>query len=107
MAARVPDTGTLRGDLLGLLSPVSELLATDLGKTMVHAALSESTASSVGGLVARQLANTSAPILRVIEGARAKSVLLEHEALTAKWLSDLVDLVDLALLGTHPRERRR
>ena len=124
VAARVPDTGSLRGDLLGLLAPVSELLTTDLGKTIVRAALAESTASSVGELVARQLEKTSRPHLLVVERARARKewrrgvdpqqlvfmligacmhrALLEHEALTVKWLSDLVDL---ALVGTHPRER--
>jgi len=124
VAAAVPDTGSLRGDLLGLLAPVSELLTSDVGKTVLRTALAESTASSIGELVARQLEQTSKPMLAVVERARARNewrsgvdprqlvflligacmhrTLLEHETLTMKWLGEIFDL---SLEGTYPRTR--
>ena len=125
VAALVPNTGSLRGDLLGILTPVSLLLTTDLGKAVLRAALTDSTSASVSALLTRQLESTSKPMRAVVERACARKewqegtdpkqlvfmlvgacihrALLEHEALSKRWLEKLVDL---AVNGVKPRPKQ-
>ena len=122
VSSQIPDTGTLRGDLLGLLAPVCELLGSDLGKAVLRAAVTHSSASSVGELAAHQLENTSKPLRAVMARAKARGewragadprqvvfmlvgavmhrALLEHAPLSRRWISKLIDL---ALEGVLPR----
>jgi len=122
VSAAVPDTGSLRGDLLGLLAPVARLLKTSLGITVVRFAMAQATASGARELVARQLQQTSKPLLAVVARAQERGewrddadpgqlvfmlvgavlhrALLEHGPITPRWLSRLVDL---AVEGVRPR----
>ena len=114
VAAKIPDTGSLRGDLLGLLAPVCELMGSELGKAVTRAALTGSSASSVNQLALLQLDKTSKPLRAVVARARARGewragadprqlvfmlvgavmhrALLEHAPLSRRWLTSLVDL---------------
>ena len=55
VAAKGADTGSLRGDLLSLVAPVSGFLSEGTGRAVLRAALSESSASSIASLAARKL----------------------------------------------------
>jgi AcrR family transcriptional regulator len=124
MAERAPDSGTLRGDLLGLLTPVAELIGQPTGRAVVRAALAEASESSVAALAARQLGPGAAgPVHALVERARARGewragvrgeavvgalvgamihrAMLEHGALTPRWLGSLVDIM---LWGVVPRD---
>lgn len=125
VAAKAPDTGSLRGDLIGLLQPVVDFLGHAAGRAVVRAALAESSAPTVAAMAASRLAQRSAGPARALM-ARARSrgewrggvkgeqlvftlvgalihrAMLEHAAITKRWLGSLVDLV---LLGVIPRER--
>lgn len=124
MGSQVPDTGSLRGDLLGLLGPLMEFMGSPTGRAVVRAALSESAASSVAELASRRLKQQSkSPVRALVARARARGewragvkgeqfvfalvgailhrAMLEHAGLTRRWLGSLVDLM---LLGVLPRE---
>lgn len=122
VSAAVPDTGSLRGDLLGLLAPVARLLESPLGLTVARFAIAQATASGAHALVARQLQHTAKPLRAVVERAGARGewrrdadagqlvfmlvgallhrALLEHAPLGPSWLGRLVDL---AVEGVRPR----
>ncbi len=123
VTATVPDTGTLRGDLLGLLAPVAGFLGERTGRAVLRAALSESSAPSVASLAARKLKQqATSPVGALVERARARGewrdgvnaeqlvfvlvgalihrAMLEHGQMTKRWLASLVDLV---LFGVAPR----
>lgn len=123
VSAQVPDTGSLRGDLLGLLDPVAQLLADGAGQALLRVALAQTSASSVAALAATQLTRQAkAPMVRLVARARARGewragvdskqlvfalvgalihrVLLEHAPLSKRWLGSLVDLL---LNGASPR----
>jgi AcrR family transcriptional regulator len=123
VSARVPDTGSLRGDLIGLLTPVAALFEEPIGRAVLRAALAESTAGAMSAVAARQLeTQTSAPVRALVARAKARGewrsgvqgeqlmfllvgalihrALLEHQELSARWLAGLVDLV---LHGVTPR----
>jgi AcrR family transcriptional regulator len=125
VAMKAPDTGSLRGDLLGLLAPVVALVNQPLGLAVLRAALTESSASSVAALAARRLEQgTASPARAMVARAKKRGewragvsaeqlifmligsilhrVLLEHAPLTKRWLGSLVDLV---LLGASGRVR--
>ncbi len=124
VAARVADTGSLRGDLLSLLAPVAGFLSEGTGRAVLRAALSESSASSVASLAARKLQQqATSPVGALVVRARARGewregvngeqlvfvlvgavihrAMLEHGPLTKPWLASLVDLV---LFGVIPRQ---
>jgi AcrR family transcriptional regulator len=124
VAAQLPDTGSLRGDLVGLLGRVVDLMAHATGRAVVRAALSESAESSVAALAARRLKQQAqSPVRALVTRARARGewragvkgeqlvfalvgaiihrAMLEHAGLTKRWLGSLVDLM---LLGVLPRE---
>jgi len=82
VSAAVPDTGSLRGDLLGLLAPVARLLASPLGLTVARFAIAQATASGAHALVARQLQHTAKPLLAVVERAGCSST---HRWARAGW----------------------
>lgn len=123
MSSRVPDTGSLRGDLLGLLEPIVDFLGQATGRAVVRAALAESSESSVASLAAGRLSKqASDPMHALITRARARGewrpgtsgeqlvftlvgavihrAMLEHGPLTKRWLGSVVDLV---LFGVLPR----
>lgn len=122
VTASVPDTGSLRGDLLGLIAPVAGLLKTPLGLTVVRFTLAHATGSGARELVAQQLQQTSRPLLAIVARAKARGewrhdadagqlvfmligallhrAMLEHEPITPRWLERLVDL---AVEGARPR----
>jgi AcrR family transcriptional regulator len=123
VSAQAPDTGSLRGDLLGLLAPVAALLEEPIGRAVLRAALAESTAGAMSAVAARQLeTQTSTPVRALVARAKARGewragvqgeqlmfllvgalihrALLEQQELSARWLTSLVDLV---LGGVTPR----
>lgn len=123
VAMGLPDTGSLRDDLIGLLTPVAEMLGQATGRALVRAALSEAAEASLGSVSTVPLAQQEAIPLRLLvaraqlrgewdPGARADQLvfmligammhraMLEHAPLTADWLASLVDL---ALRGVLPR----
>ena len=122
VTAAVPDTGSLRGDLLGVLGPVAALLHTPLGLTVARFALAHASPLVARELVGQKLQQTSLPLLAIVgraeargewrQGADARQLvfmlvgallhraLLEHAPMTARWLGDLVDL---AVEGVRPR----
>jgi len=122
--AKAPDTGSLRGDLLGLLEPIVDFIGQATGQAVIRAALAESSASSVATITARRLAQQTAhPVRALMARAEARGewragasgeqlvfalvgavihrAMLEHAGLTKRWLGSLVDLI---LLGVLPRE---
>ena len=124
VASQVPDTGSLRGDLLGLLEPIVDFVGRATGRAVVLAALASSSESSVATAAAARLSKqASDPMRALIARARARGewragasgeqmvfalvgavihrAMLEHGDLTKRWLGSLVDLV---LLGVLPRE---
>jgi AcrR family transcriptional regulator len=124
VASRVPDTGSLRGDLLGLLEPVVDFVGQATGRAVVRAALSDSSESSVAAAAATRLSRQAThPVRALMARARARGewragasgeqlvfalvgavihrAMLEHAGLTKRWIGSLVDLV---LLGVLPRE---
>lgn len=124
VSARAPDTGSLRGDLLGLLEPIVDFVGQATGRAVVRAALAESAESGVAGLAAQRLSQqASGPVRALMTRARARGewragasgeqlifalvgavihrAMLEHGAITKRWLGSLLDLV---LLGVLPRD---
>lgn len=118
-----PDTGSLRSDLLGLLEPVTRLLQQPMGRAVLRAGMSEAAAANVAALAARKLeqralGRVSALVRRAkargewrqgvggelllgaLVGAAIHRAMLEHQPLTRRWLTELVDL---ALEGVRPR----
>lgn len=125
VAAQAPDTGSLEGDLLGLLEPVVALLGQPLGQAVLRAAMAESSAASVAALAGRKLreqarspvramiaraqargewrAGVSGPLLLgALVGAVIHRAMLERAALSKRWLRALIDL---ALHGVRPRPK--
>ena len=123
VATQLPDTGSLRGDVLGLLSGVAMLIGQPMGRAVVRAALAQSAESSVAALAASRLKQqSSGPIRKLVARARARGewregakgeqlvsamvgavihrAMLEHGGVTKRWLGSLVDLL---LLGALPR----
>lgn len=123
VGAHVSDTGSLRSDLITVLTPVIQLLDQPTGRALLRAAFATGTATHVGALAARAFENQAAsPIHAMIERAEARGewrhgvsgpqllsmlvgaaihrAMLEHATLSAVWLESLVDLV---LFGVLPR----
>jgi AcrR family transcriptional regulator len=116
----IPDTGTLRGDLLALLTPVCALLASDLGRALLHAATSKSVADGVTRLAQKQIRSGAKPlrqmfaraatrgevrkeasprlVLGMLVGAILHRVLLEQAAPNEKWLKELLAVAELGML---------
>ncbi|MDO9019824.1 MAG: TetR/AcrR family transcriptional regulator [Deltaproteobacteria bacterium] len=126
VTAQLPDTGTLRGDLIALVVAVAGLFATPLGRGLLRAALTESAAEEVAALAARQLGRGGHGLARTVvararsrgewaDGARGEVVVnalvgavihravLERGALDGRWRGALVDAM---LYGALPRPAR-
>ena len=122
--ARAPDTGTLRGDLLGLLERLASFLRRPEGRAVARAALTAEAEPQVATLAARRLEQAAAATMGPLEararargewrddlraefviptlvGALLHRALLEHADLGPSWLGALVDLV---LTGVSPRQ---
>jgi AcrR family transcriptional regulator len=122
-AAHVPDTGSLRGDLLGVVRPIAELLRQPVGQAVARAALSEVSASSIAEIAARGLEQQARgpvgalferavlrgewrdgvkgeQVIFMLVGAILHRAMLERAPLTKRWLESLVDV---ALYGVLPR----
>lgn len=120
----LPDTGSLRGDLIGLLTPIAGMLGHAMGRAVVRAAFSASSESSIAALATARLGQQAAGPLSVLisrakargewrRGAKGEQVvfmlvgamihraMLEHAPMTRSWIASLVDLI---LLGVFPRE---
>ena len=124
IGSHLPDTGSLRGDLLGLLGRVVELLSHPHGRAAARAALSAPAEPAIAALAARRLAQPATgamahlvhrarergewrdglageQVINTLVGAIVHRALLEHADLTPSWLAATVDLV---LLGVVPRD---
>ena len=121
-AARAPDTGSLRGDLLGLLGPVAAFLGGPEGRAVARAALAAPAEAHVAALAARRIEAPRAAIDALVARARSRGewrddvpadlvlptlvgallhrTLLEHADPGSEWLEGVVDLV---LRGVAPR----
>jgi AcrR family transcriptional regulator len=71
-AARAPDTGSLRGDLLGLLGPVATFLGRPEGRAVARAALAAPAEAHVAALAARRLETPAAGAVEALV-ARAQA----------------------------------
>jgi AcrR family transcriptional regulator len=114
--ARLPDTGSLRGDLLGLLEQVAGLLGRPVGRAVARAAMSEAAGFAAAELAARRLASPPPEgiralvararargewrpgvdphlLLSTLVGAVLHRALLERAPLERRWLEALVGLV--------------
>ncbi len=117
------DTGSLRGDLLVIVSQVAAMLDQPIGRALFRAAAAESSASAVAALASRHLASNAAqPMIELANRARARGewrsavpehvlvgaligaaihrALLEHAPLDEPWLKSIVDLI---VFGAAPR----
>jgi AcrR family transcriptional regulator len=126
VSARAPDTGSLRGDLLGLLGGIGDFLAEPAGRALLRAALSEGPGGELAELATRRLgAHASRGVESLVSRARARGewrsgvpdeqvvftlvgamihrVALESGPVSPAWLESVVDLV---LLGVIPRPTR-
>ena len=121
---RAPDTGTLRGDLIGLLERLASFLDRPEGRAVARAALSSQAEAEVANLATRRLELPMAGamvalvararargewrhdlraelVIPALVGALLHRALLEHADVGRPWLDDLVDL---ALAGITPRD---
>jgi AcrR family transcriptional regulator len=121
--AQFPDTGSLEGDLLALLTPIMQMISESPGRALLRAAFSESASGAVAALAAQSFTSQSAnPLHAMVERAQRRGewrdnvqadqlvsmlvgavihrAMLEHAPLSAEWLASLVDLV---LYGAVPR----
>lgn len=119
--AQLPDTGTLKGDLIGLALPVAMLASEPRGRALVRAALAESSTTAVAALAASVVkgpgegaigvlvaraeargewrAGASGELLIVaLAGAILHRAMLERAPVTERWLADLVDQLLLGVL---------
>ena len=62
----LPDTGSLRSDLIGLLTPIADMLGQAMGRAVVRAAFAESSESSMAALAAARLGQQAAGPLGVL-----------------------------------------
>ena len=122
-ASQVPDTGSLRGDLLGLLGRLAAFLEGPAGRAVLIAALSEGAGGELAALATRRLGQQAAggmptlvsrarargewrqgvpdeQVVFTLVGAMIHRVTLERAPISAAWLESVVDLV---LLGATPR----
>lgn len=127
VVAQAPDTGSLEGDLLGLLAPVVFLLEQPLGRAVLRAGMAETASTAVAALAARKFEEHAVgPVKTLMKRARARGewrdglgpevvfgalvgavvhrVMLERAPASRAWLRALVELV---LRGAAPRARRR
>lgn len=124
--ASIPDTQSLRGDLLAVLRPIADLMQSPPGKGLLRAAVGEAAAEEVAALARARLGERlTGPLLKLVARARQRGewapgvsprlliftvvgamlhrVLMEHAPIGKRWLEGVVDLV---LLGVRPRARR-
>jgi AcrR family transcriptional regulator len=123
VAAHAPDTGTLRGDLIGLLWRVAAFVSQPAGRAVARAAVSAQAEEDVAALAARRLEHhtnsamdglvaraeargewregvSGEQVIHTLVGAILHRALLEHAPMTRRWLEDVVDMV---LFGVVPR----
>jgi AcrR family transcriptional regulator len=121
--AQFPDTGSLQGDLVALLTPIMHMINAAPGRALLRAALSESASGAVAAMATEAITSQSAnPLHAMVERAQARGewrsgvqpeqlvsmlvgavihrAMLEHAALSDEWLAGVVDLV---LNGALPR----
>ncbi len=109
-----PDTGSLRGDLIALFTPIAALAARPEGVALLRAALSPTVDAAVGGLGASRLHSDGTTVFGIAEraeqrgewragvdprlviftvvGAILHRVLLERADPTGAWLHAVVDV---------------
>ena len=123
VGAHPPDTGSLRGDLLGILGRLAAFLEGPAGRAVLRAALSEPAGGELAALATRRMAQEAAggmptlvsrarargewrggvpdeQVVFTLVGAMIHRVILEGAPISAAWLESVVDLV---LLGVTPR----
>lgn len=128
VTAQLPDTGSLRADLILLLQPLVQLLEQPVGRALMRAALAEGAASTIAAMAAERLArHASDPVKILVTRARARGewragakgeqvifmmvgasmhrVMLEHAPITKTWLSSLVDGLMSGVLPREPPEK--
>jgi AcrR family transcriptional regulator len=126
VSMQMVDTGSLRGDLLVIVSQVAAMLEQPIGRALFRAAAAESSASAVAAMASRHLASNSArPIVELANRARSRGewraavseqvlvgaligaaihrALLEHAPMDAPWLDSIVDLI---VYGASPRDTK-
>lgn len=126
LTLKLPDTGSWRGDLIGLVTEVGAFLSTPTGRALARAAIAshaspelaelarrriaEGASGPAGELVARAVARGDLRpdvdprlLLSTLVGAVLHRLLLETDEVTPAFVEGLVDLV---LLGVTPRGAR-
>jgi AcrR family transcriptional regulator len=122
-AAQFPDTGSLAGDLMALLTPLMQMISAPPGRALLRAGLSEHSTSAMAALAAEAIASpTTNPLHGMVEraqrrgewrtgvrpdylismlvGAMIHRAMLEHAPLSTEWLAANLDI---ALYGVLPR----
>jgi AcrR family transcriptional regulator len=123
----LPDTGSLRGDLLQLLAVTAGLLETTAGRALFRAAISDSAAPAITDLAQRRLQDglarptstlverarrrgewsTSAspqPAIFMLVGALLHRALLERAPADQSWRETIVDLLIQGLAPASPTD---
>ncbi len=112
---RLPDTGSLRGDLRAALALIAGAMTSSPGRALARTAFAASLAPELASLVARQTRRTRGPVHDVVARARARNewradaptdvvltmmtgavfhrVLVERRSPSATWLDALASLV--------------
>lgn len=121
----VPDTGSLKGDLVGLLTPIGALFSSPSARALMQAALSSQSATAMKKMSSSALAGDRTvdllallkraekrgewspavnpqQFMTLLVGAIMHRAMLEHQPIKPAWLAGLVDL---ALEGARPRRR--
>ena len=130
MTMQVPDTGSLRGDLLALGELVAAFLQQSAGRALAQAVFAESLAPSIAALARRQLeASAGEPTLAMVQRAVARGewrpgvspvtllsmlvgavlhrIMLEREKPSTVWLAGVVEILICGVQSRKPNKNRK
>jgi AcrR family transcriptional regulator len=129
-ASELEDTGSLRGDLRGMLLAVQRRLASPAGRALAHAAMSDRAAEAVGALSQDAVARSTGAavdlvaraalrgewdpgrhhpeaVFAMITGSVMHRVLLERRPMTEAWVETVVDVVTRGVAPPAPTRPAR